>query len=144
MKVVVFGSRCYDPARYKSIAPFMDLIEASIKGMGIQVSEATILSGKARGADQMGELFADLHNLTVEEYPADWENLGKRAGMVRNAEMAKDCDFGVCFWDGKSPGTRNMLEETDGYNKYVYVFRPAPPPPPAVVPLALAAEGGKC
>ena len=48
-----------------------------------------IISGCARGADTLGERFAKEFGLEVKKFPADWDGLGKRAGYVRNAEMAK-------------------------------------------------------
>ena len=64
-----------------------------------------IVSGCARGADTLGERFAKEFGLEVNRFPADWDNLGKRAGYVRNAEMAKfavaDGNYGllIAFWD---------------------------------------------
>ena len=58
-----------------------------------------IISGCARGADTLGERFAKEFGLEVKKFPADWDGLGKRAGYVRNAEMAKfaveDGNYGV-------------------------------------------------
>lgn len=41
---------------------------------------------------------------------------GKAAGPIRNAQMAKYASEGakgilVAFWDGKSKGTKNMIQE---------------------------------
>lgn len=69
-----------------------------------------IVSGGARGADKLGELYAhtNLHSLKV--FPADWEKFGKSAGYIRNEEMAKYADCLVAFWDGKSRGTKHMID----------------------------------
>ena len=69
-----------------------------------------IVSGKAKGADHLGELYASDNNLSVALFPADWDTYGKAAGYRRNAEMA---DYGthlVAFWDGESRGTKSMIE----------------------------------
>jgi hypothetical protein len=42
--------------------------------------------------------------------PAQWEIYGKMAGYLRNLEMAKIADAVVLFWDGKSKGTKHMLD----------------------------------
>ena len=68
-----------------------------------------IVSGHARGADSLGERFAHEFNLPFELHPANWRLLGKAAGMVRNAEMAKCSDALIAFWDGESRGTRHMI-----------------------------------
>ena len=68
-----------------------------------------IVSGHARGADSLGERFANELGFPVELHPAKWRLLGKAAGMVRNAEMAKCSDALIAFWDGESRGTRHMI-----------------------------------
>lgn len=68
-----------------------------------------IVSGHARGADSLGERFANEFCLPFELHPAKWRLLGKAAGMVRNAEMAKCSDALIAFWDGESRGTRHMI-----------------------------------
>ena len=68
-----------------------------------------IVSGHAHGADTMGERFAKEQDLTVELHPAKWRALGKAAGMIRNAEMARASDALIAFWDRKSSGTAHMI-----------------------------------
>lgn len=68
-----------------------------------------IVSGHARGADSLGEKFANELGFPFELHPAKWRLLGKAAGMVRNAEMAKCSDALIAFWDGESRGTRHMI-----------------------------------
>ena len=48
----------------------------------------------------------------IERYFADWEKYGKSAGPARNKIMAEKVDYVICFWDGKSKGTRSMIEYT--------------------------------
>ena len=67
------------------------------------------LSGSGKGADQLGERYANENGFRVECYPADWKKYGKRAGPMRNLQMARACDYVICFWDGKSPGTASMI-----------------------------------
>ena len=69
-----------------------------------------IVSGHARGADSLGERFANEFRLPYELHPAKWRLLGKAAGMVRNAEMAKCSNALIAFWDGKSRGTGHMIK----------------------------------
>ena len=59
----------------------------------------------------------------IHEFPADWEFYGKRAGFVRNKEMAALADVGLGFWDGKSKGTKHMIDEMKRLNKPLYVVR---------------------
>lgn len=91
-------------------------------------SPVKIISGTCRGADRMGEKFAYDTGIEVERFPANWNDLGKRAGFVRNAEMAKyaceDNNVGIliAFWDGKSKGTKHMIEIARKNGLSVYVI----------------------
>ena len=76
-----------------------------------------ILSGGANGADELGEKFAEKHKLKLEKYPAEWDRYGRFAGPRRNAQMAKIADGIIVFWDGKSRGTKNMIENAKKENK---------------------------
>ena len=86
-----------------------------------------IISGGARGADTLGERFANEMGLEISRFIPDWDGLGKRAGYVRNAEMAKfaveDGNYGVliAFWDGKSRGTKHMIDLANKYGLEVHV-----------------------
>lgn len=51
------------------------------------------------------------------EMPADWDEHGKSAGYVRNAEMAVKADELELFWDGRSNGSRHMRETMNKYGK---------------------------
>lgn len=81
-----------------------------------------IVSGGAKGADSLGEQFADKNNLKLEKYPAKWDKYGKAAGPQRNAQMVKNSDGIIVFWDGKSSGTKNLIENAKKENKpYIIV-----------------------
>jgi hypothetical protein len=75
-----------------------------------------IVSGTARGADSLGEEYARSRNYLIDQHPADWERYGKRAGYIRNEEMARNADALVAFWDGKSRGTGHMIEIAKRHN----------------------------
>ena len=62
------------------------------------------------GADSLGEQFAKEHGLSCELHPADWNKHGRAAGPIRNAQMAEISDALIAFWDGKSRGTKSMIE----------------------------------
>lgn len=69
-----------------------------------------VISGTARGADQMGERYARERGFQLRRFPADWEQYGKSAGHIRNAKMADNADALIAFWDGESKGTKNMID----------------------------------
>lgn len=68
-----------------------------------------IVSGGAKGADTLAILYAESYGYTCTVKMADWNHYGKRAGYIRNAEMAEYADGLVAFWDGKSKGTKHMI-----------------------------------
>ena len=69
-----------------------------------------VISGTARGADQMGERYARERGFQLRRFPADWEQYVKSAGHIRNAKMADNADALIAFWDGESKGTKNMID----------------------------------
>lgn len=86
-----------------------------------------IVSGTARGADKLGEQFAQTAHYEISRFPAEWNTYGKSAGYRRNAEMAKfaskNGNIGVliAFWDGKSRGTKHMIDLVRKYRLRVHV-----------------------
>lgn len=69
-----------------------------------------IVSGQATGVDKLGELIAQEFELKVKGFPADWKKYGKRAGYIRNVEMADYADEGLVIWDGVSKGSKHMID----------------------------------
>lgn len=78
---------------------------------GELVNEAiSIVSGMARGADAQGVRFAKENGVKLYEFYPDWNGLGKSAGFRRNEDMGRFADGLLAFWDGKSVGTKGMIE----------------------------------
>ncbi len=71
-----------------------------------------IVSGMADGPDTFGANFAKEYGFTdcLVEFPAEWKLYGKPAGHIRNATMAWYATDLIAFWDGKSSGTKNMID----------------------------------
>jgi len=82
-----------------------------------------IISGNAKGADALGEKYGKEHNCVVAYYPALWNQHGRMAGFIRNEEMAKVADACVCFWDGKSTGTKHMIETAENMKLSLRVIK---------------------
>ena len=76
----------------------------------IHTKDVEIVSGCAKGADALGIRFADVYGLQVKKFPADWKRNGKSAGYERNAVMADYGEILIAFWDGKSKGTKHMID----------------------------------
>ena len=86
-------------------------------------SNITIISGKAKGADSLGEQYALEKGFNIIHKPADWDKHKKSAGYIRNEEMAKEGNALIAFWDGKSKGTKNMIALAKKYNLDVRIIR---------------------
>lgn len=100
-RLIICGSR--------SITDMRVLAEA-MRVANIAVSEIDeIVSGGARGADSLGEEFARQTGKGLRLFPAKWEQYGKSAGYLRNAQMAEYADECLALWDGASRGTRHMI-----------------------------------
>lgn len=128
LRIIVAGSRDFDDFEllWKSVEKIQrDIVTENFRDL----SRVCIVSGTARGADRLGELYAERTGLYTYKFPADWDALGKRAGYVRNAEMAKfavkDGNYGVliAFWDGKSKGTKHMIDLANKHGLEVHVVK---------------------
>lgn len=101
MKVIVAGGR--DFSNY-------DLMCQKLDNIFSRLAEVVIVCGEAKGADSLGRRYAEEHGYKILSYPADWAKYGKSAGFKRNIEMSKVSDALVAFWDGKSKGTKHMID----------------------------------
>lgn len=91
------------------------------------IDNSTIICGMANGADMLGYNYAKEFNLLLKEFPANWDVYQKRAGYIRNEQMAKyaqEHGNGVlfAFWDGQSKGTKHMIDLAKKYNLEIHIF----------------------
>lgn len=80
-----------------------------------------VVSGCARGADHYGEMVAEETNTPVKKFPAEWDIYGKRAGYIRNQKMAEYADAVIAVWDGKSNGTKDMIQRAKDNDLKLYI-----------------------
>jgi len=93
-------------------------VAAAVVAAGFVVGE--VVSGAARGVDRLGEQWAAARGIRVVRFPADWSR-GRGAGYLRNLEMAAYGDALVALWDGRSSGTRHMIQTMRKLGKPVFV-----------------------
>ena len=74
-----------------------------------------VVSGTAQGVDRAGESWARSKRIPVKCFPADWKKFGTSAGNIRNEEMANYADAAFIIWDGKSSGTKDMINQCKVY-----------------------------
>ena len=95
MKVVVIGSR-----------------GLSIPNLEAYLPEDTteIISGGARGVDTSARNYAISHGIKLTEFLPDYETYGRSAPLKRNITIIENADLVMAFWDGKSRGTKFVID----------------------------------
>jgi hypothetical protein len=118
MKIIIAGSR--------------DICDYEIVKLAIQESQfhiTTIISGTAIGIDKLGEKYGIDNNIPIDKHPANWVKYGKRAGYLRNSEMAEVADGLIAIWDGVSKGTNHMINiaKQKKLKVFVKIIQPTSP-----------------
>ena len=113
MKVIIAGSREFND--YKRLCKICDHLLSKQKNI-------EIVSGTAKGADQLGEKYANERGFLIKKFPADWNKCGKSAGYKRNIEMAEYGDALIAFWNGTSKGTKHMIDIANSKKLKVRVY----------------------
>ncbi|MBQ5318392.1 MAG: hypothetical protein J6K17_04805 [Oscillospiraceae bacterium] len=95
MKVAVIGSR-----------------SLTISNLGDYLPQDTteIISGGAKGVDTCAKEYAFSHGIKIREYLPEYEKHGKAAPLKRNITIIQNADLVLAFWDGKSKGTKFVID----------------------------------
>lgn len=110
MRTIIAGSRDITDERYV------------VKAITLSKFEITsVVCGGARGVDTIGRVLAEKHGVPVAMFKADWDTHGKKAGYLRNEQMALNADALIAVWDGVSKGTKHMIDLAKKHNLQVYV-----------------------
>jgi hypothetical protein len=112
-KVIIAGSRNFD--NYNQLKTYCNHILKNKENI-------EIVCGLAKGADILGKKYAEENNYSVAEFPANWDKFGKSAGYIRNAEMVKYADAAIIFWNGKSSGSKHMIDLAKKEGIFVRTF----------------------
>lgn len=113
MKIIIAGTRSFTD--YRAVVAAVEL-----SGWGKEITQ--IVSGCAKGVDALGEKYASINNIDVMYFPAEWVRHGPQAGPVRNRRMAEYADALIALWDGRSPGTANMISEAAKHGLQVFIY----------------------
>lgn len=108
MRIAIVGSR-----------NFSDYHTARINLLSLINPDDIIISGGARGADNIAEQFAKEFGNEIIIHKPDWNKHGNSAGMIRNSKIVEDCDYVIAFWDMKSNGTKDTIRKARNSNKQV-------------------------
>lgn len=116
MKIAIVGSRGFND--YEILKKYINDTKQQY-----DYEFDTVVSGGARGADSLGERYAEEYGLEKMIFPADWKRFGKKAGFLRNVDIIKNCDICFAFWDGESHGTKHDIDLCKQYSKTCYICR---------------------
>ncbi len=127
IRIIIAGSRDYSD--YEELCKVTDkILQTYVFSKGIfKKSDIVIVCGMARGADLLGKRYAESKGYNVKFFHANWDLYGKSAGYIRNEEMAKYASYRngygalIAFWDGKSRGTKHMIDLAKKYNLKVFL-----------------------
>lgn len=70
-----------------------------------------IITGGARGIDTCAIEYAQAHQIKLVTFLPDYRRYGRGAPLKRNIEIIEYSDCVRAFWDGKSHGTRFVIDE---------------------------------
>ena len=113
IKLAIVGSRTFND---------LNMFYKLIQMIKVYYNIIQIISGGARGADTIGEKYADDNNISKLIFKADWKKYGKKAGFIRNVDIIENCDLCLAFWDGESHGTKHDIELCEKMNKQCMVY----------------------
>lgn len=126
IKLIVAGSRTINDYALVSEAIYSGLAYLGYLLEALDVSE--LISGAARGVDQLGERWAKDNQVDIKRMPAEWQRYGKSAGYRRNEEMAIYANADgrgvlIAIWDGQSRGTKHMIDLAKKHGLLTLVWR---------------------
>lgn len=96
------------------------LVEAALEAIGEANGHQNLVVVHGHcptGADHWADLWAQANahrGVTLERHPADWQQLGKAAGPVRNEEMVQaGADIVLAFLTPDSRGTKDCVRRAE-------------------------------
>lgn len=117
INVAIVGSRNF--VNYKI---FKNHVSNTLKEWGLKVSQITIISGGAKGADTLARKFAGEFDIQIIEFLPDWDKYGKTAGPIRNKDIIDKSSLIIAFPSTGGSGTQNSINLAKKANKPVKEF----------------------
>ena len=107
MKVAVIGSRGLNVSNLGDYLP-QDTTE--------------IISGGSKGIDSCAREYALSHGINLTEFLPEYEKYGRAAPLKRNITIIENADLVLAFWDGRSKGTRFVIDNCRKMGVQVRVY----------------------
>lgn len=83
-----------------------------------------IISGGAEGIDSCAKDYALKNKINLTEFLPQYSKYGRKAPLVRNMDIIRSADIVLAFWDGKSRGTKYVIDNCKKLNVPVRVYMP--------------------
>ena len=106
MKIAIIGSRNI----------FIDDL-----GKYLPENVTEIVSGGAKGVDKCARKYAENHNIKITEFLPEYSKYGKAAPLKRNIQIIEYADLVIAFWDGKSKGTKFVIDNCNKLGRKIVV-----------------------
>ncbi len=81
-----------------------------------------IVSGGAKGIDTCAKEYAVSNGIPITEFLPEYSRFGKAAPLKRNLRIIDYADRVIAFWDGKSRGTKYVIDSCKALNKAITVY----------------------
>lgn len=82
-----------------------------------------IISGGAKGIDTCARDYANAHGIKLTEFLPEYDKYGRGAPLKRNITIIKNSDLVLAFWDGKSHGTKYVIDNCKRLGVEVKIFK---------------------
>ncbi len=107
MKVAVIGSR-----------------NLSIENLSNYLPKETteIVSGGAKGVDMSAREYALANSIKLTEFLPEYSKFKRAAPLKRNLQIIEYADVVIAFWDGKSKGTKFVIDNCNKIGKSIIVY----------------------
>ena len=81
-----------------------------------------IVSGGAKGIDTAAREYANANSIKFTEFLPEYSKYKKGAPLKRNLQIIEYADEVIAFWDGKSKGTKFVIDSCNKTGKKVTVI----------------------
>jgi len=76
-----------------------------------------IITGITGNTDSMAVQYANEKSIKWKRYVIEKDSLGRTIGYNRNKDMIESSDEIIIFWDGKSCGTKDLIEKAESMKR---------------------------
>ena len=83
-----------------------------------------IVSGGAKGVDTSARQYALANGIKLTEFLPEYDKYGRSAPLKRNITITEYADLVLAFWDGKSRGTKFVIDSCKERGIAIKIFLP--------------------